>query len=148
MKLFVKRSEIYKTKQQDTVSLCSPSIQHCERQMYFYWADYLRAHCPAVRDALPQLHSSSLLSDVYEALSSVHGVSSPNGVVSLILADDLCYTRQGGYVCICAEKLIIMDTDDKNPAHSGGWYLKVIAMQRVSCIWWAEIMVNQQLCVV
>lgn len=38
-------------KQQDIVSLCSPSIQQYERQMYFYWADYPRAHCPTVRDA-------------------------------------------------------------------------------------------------
>lgn len=33
------------------MSLCSPSIQQYERQMYFYWADYPRAHCPTVRDA-------------------------------------------------------------------------------------------------
>lgn len=38
-------------KQQDIVSLCSPSIQQCEKQMHFYWADYPRAHCPTVRDA-------------------------------------------------------------------------------------------------
>lgn len=33
------------------MSLRSPSIQQRERQMYFYWADYPRAHCPAVRNA-------------------------------------------------------------------------------------------------
>lgn len=47
---YMSRGAKYK-KQQDIVSLCSPRIQQCERQMCFYWADYPQAHCPAVRDA-------------------------------------------------------------------------------------------------
>lgn len=84
------------------MSLCSPSIQQCERQMYFYWADYPRAHCPAARDACASAPLKSVstvavrwvmfmrFSD-FLPFGSAHSVLCTDGVVSLIPADDLCY---------------------------------------------------------